>query len=409
MSKQNDREDKFLPYGRQHIWPSDTEAVLKVLSSDWLTQGPRVPAFEEALAEVLRARHVVACANGTAALHLAMLALNVGPGDVVVTTPITFLSSANCARFVGARVRFVDIEPDTALMDVAALAEVLGRDTEHKIRAVVPVHFAGQPAALPDIFRITREHETYLVDDACHALGATYMHENRPSHIGSGSHSDLTVYSFHPVKHIAMGEGGAVASSDKTWADRMRLHRTHDIHKDGFLNNDMAHDRDGRVNPWYYEMHELGYNYRLTDFQAALGLSQMERLDWSLKRRKEIAALYDRLLAERFDPDDIRPLTLKANSNHAWHLFVVLIEFEKFNVTRAQVMNHLREKGIGTQVHYIPIHLQPYYRRHCGTKPGDFPNSEHYYERALSLPMFPDLSDDDINRVVESLAEFLKK
>ena len=398
-------KSKFLPYGRQHIFGDDIDAVIKVLKSDWLTQGPRVPAFEQELCETLKAKNAAACANGTAALHLSMMALGLGPGDAIVTAPITFLSSANCARFVGADVQFADTDPDTALMDPSSLESILKRDTERRIKAVIPIHFAGQPLDLPTLYKLTREHGAYLVDDACHAIGGSYIHDNKEYFIGDGQFTDMTVFSFHPVKHIAMGEGGAVITNNDKFAEKMRLARCHDIRKQGLLNKDMAFDSAGDVNPWYYEMHELGYNYRLTDFQAALGLSQIGRLDWSVSRRRDIAVLYRKLIGETFSSENIAPLSFRENAKHAYHLFVVQIDFDKLGVGRAEVMNYLREHKIGTQVHYIPVHLQPYYRKHSGTKAGDFPHAENYYSKALSLPMYPDLTNDDIRRVIEVLAK----
>ncbi len=408
MEKTPTGKNKFLPYGRQHIFENDIEAVISVLKSDWITQGPRVPAFEKALTETLGARSAVACANGTAALHLCTMALGIGPGDVIVTTPISFLSSANCGRFVGAEVRFVDIEPQTALMDIEELKRILSEDTAHKIKAIVPVHFGGQPLNLPEIYKMALAHGAQVIDDACHAIGGTYSYDDASFRIGDGNFTDLTVFSFHPVKHIAMGEGGAITTNNEELAEKMRLLRTHDIHKEGLINEDMAYAPNGEVNPWYYEMHDLGYNYRLTDFQAALGLGQIARLDWSLKRRREIADLYRKLISEKFTRDEVSPLSTVKGTEHAYHLFVVQIDFDSIGTSRAEVMNYLRRRDIGTQVHYIPIHLQPYYRRHSGTRPGDFPNAEKYYEKALSLPMYPDLTDDDVTRVVAELAAALK-
>ncbi len=399
---------KFLPYGRQHISQADIEAVIAVLKSDWLTQGPAVPAFEKELAERVGAKYAVACASGTAALHLAMLALGIGAGDEIVTSANTFLASANCARFVGAGVRFVDINVDTGLIDCQALERVLRSDTDRRIKVVIPVHFAGQPADLPAIYNMARQHGAWVVDDACHAIGATYDHEGKTCPIGSNRHSDLTVFSFHPVKHVAMGEGGAVTTPSSELAEKLARLRCHGIRKNSFINNEMATATAGEINPWYYEMQELGYNYRLTDIQAALGTSQLRRLSWSLRRRQEITACYRRLLQDEFADGTVRPLAVADNITHAYHLFVVLIEFERLGVSRARVMTSLRENGIGTQVHYIPVPLQPYYRRHCGTGAGDFPNTEKYYARALSLPMYPDLSDTDCERVIGELKKALQ-
>lgn len=396
-------DHEFLPYGRQEITEDDIRAVVGVLRSDWLTQGPAVPAFEDKLADFLGAREAVACANGTAALHLAMLALNITRGDIIVTTPNTFAATANCGRFVGAEVRFADIDAETGLIDPESVARLLAQDTEKKIKAVLPVHFAGQPADLPRIYELAQRHGAQVVDDACHALGATYMYEGQQIQIGNSPHSDLTVFSFHPVKHIAMGEGGAVVTNNRELADRVRLFRNHGISRQEFACPDAAYSSDGIPNPWYYEMTTLGFNYRLTDIQAALGTSQLKRLPDSLVRRRAIAALYRELLNRSFPDNTLRPLAMRPEIGHAYHLFVVHIDFDRLGISRAAVMNRLRARGIGTQVHYIPLHRQPYYRRLQGDAELTLPQAERYYESVLSLPMFPGLSDTDVEQVVFEL------
>jgi UDP-4-amino-4,6-dideoxy-N-acetyl-beta-L-altrosamine transaminase len=394
----------FLPYSRQQITAEDIESVVDVLRSDWMTQGPVVPQFETDLAGFVGAAHAVACSSGTAALHLAMLALGLGEGDVVVTSPNTFVASANCARFVGAKVLFADVDHATGLIDPAAIARLLKRDDKHKIKAIIPVHFAGQPADLPTIHALAKEHGAWVVDDASHALGAWYEQNNQRYQVGANPHSDLTTFSFHPLKHIAMGEGGAVTTNHADLAERLALYRSHGVTRHSFINTDMAFAADGIPNPWYYEMDDIGFNYRLTEMQAALGISQLDRLSRSLQRRQEIADQYRKLIADTFAPGDIRPLAVRSQVGHAYHLFVVQIAFDRLGVSRAVVMNRLRAEGIGTQVHYIPVHLQPYYRRVSPTDPWSLPGTEEYYTKALSLPMFPELSDEDIARVVGELA-----
>jgi UDP-4-amino-4,6-dideoxy-N-acetyl-beta-L-altrosamine transaminase len=398
---------RFLPYGRQSISQADIDAVVSVLQSDYLTQGPTIELFEQKLAATVGARHAIVCSNGTAALHLAMMALDLGPGATVVTTANTFVASANCARYVGAEVTFCDIDPHTGLLDVDQLEMMLSRDKGHKIKAIIPVHFAGQPIDLSRISDLARTHGAYVVDDACHALGASYMDHGRPRTIGDNSHSDLTVFSFHPVKHVATGEGGAVTTSDPMLAARLRQLRSHGITKTEFLQSDLAFSDQGVLNPWYYEMSELGYNYRLTDIQAALGISQLARLQQSVVRRNEIAAHYNRLLAATFSRECVRLLDCRERRTHAYHLYTICIDFAAYGRTRATVMNALKAKSIGTQVHYIPVPLQPYYHERYRVKPGDFPMVESYYAQALSLPMYPDLSDDDILYVVASLESVL--
>jgi len=404
MESADKPEIKFLPYGHQGITQEDIDAVVEVLKSDWLTQGPMVAAFEEALARKLGTAHAVACSSGTAALHLAMLALGIGPGDKVATSANTFLADANCARYVGADVVFADVDPDTGILAVPSLERLLAADVERRIKVIIPVHFAGQPAALPRIHELAQAHGATLVDDACHALGASYEHDGAWHVVGSGAHAAMTVFSFHPVKHVTSGEGGAVATSDDRLANRLRLFRNHGMIRQDFEIPAMALAPDGSANPWYYEMPALGYNYRLTDIQSALGYSQLRRLDGSVHRRNEIARLYHRLIAEHFEPGLVRPLETAPGVVHAYHLFVVRIDFARLRIPRAAVMTRLRRAGIGTQVHYIPVPLQPYYRSYGGTKPGDFPGAEAYYAQALSLPMYPDLTDGDCIRVIEELA-----
>jgi len=392
-----------LPYGKHHVSEADIEAVIRALKSDRLTQGPEIPAFEKALAEKVGASYAVACSSGTAALHLAMLVLGIGPGDEVATSSNTFLASANCARFVGAEVRFIDINPSNGLIDPEALRKVLRADNKHKIKAIIPVHFAGQPAQLTTIHALATEHGAKVVDDACHAIGAWYEHDGQRHDLGGCHHSDMTVFSFHPVKHVAMGEGGAVTTNQPELAKRLQQFRNHGIQKENFSNCELSLSPEGEVNPWYYEMHELGCNYRLTDIQAALGLSQLERLSWSLKRRNNLADYYRELIGNTFPDGGICPLDVRNSVYHAYHLFVALIDFNSFGVSRATVMNRLRETGIGTQVHYIPVPLQPYYNQRYQISSADFPQTMKYYERAISLPMYPDLTRRDCERVIDSL------
>jgi len=401
-------EQKFLPYGKHHVTDEDIEAVVEVLKSDWLTQGPVVPEFEEALADSQGALEAISCSSGTAALHLAMLAMGIGDGDAVITTPNTFVASANCAQYAGAHVLFADIDPETGLIDPESVARLLKDDRDHKIKVIIPVHFAGQPADLPAIHDLARRHGARVVDDACHALGAAYEHKGQSYRVGGNPHSDMTVFSFHPVKHVAMGEGGAVVTDKEDLAEKLRLFRSHGVARRDFVNSDMAFSPEGIPNPWYYEMSEPGYNYRLTEIQAALGLSQLRRLPQSLQKRRRLAENYCRLIAKTFGGDEVIPLKVRPDVAHAYHLFVVQIDFEKLGVSRAVVMNRLRAEGIGTQVHYIPVHLQPYYRRVSPTDPWNMQGTEAYYARTLSLPMYPELTEEDIKRVVTELARALK-
>lgn len=400
-------EPTFLPYGKQNINDADIKAVCDVLRSDWLTQGPAVPDFEDTLADYLGSEECVACSSGTAALHLAVIALGLGQGDAVITSPNTFLASANCARFVGADVIFADVDPTTGLISPDDVNRLLESDTEGRIKAVIPVHFAGQPADLPAIAGAARKHGAKVIDDACHAVGASYEFEGQAYNLGANPHCDMTVFSFHPVKHVAMGEGGAIATDDSDLAERLRCFRNHGIGRSQFQNEEMALSPEGLSNPWYYEMAEPGFNYRLTDIQAALGHSQIKRLPDSLRRRREIADQYQKLLAENFDGETVQPLNIRSGVNHANHLYVVWIDFERLGISRAVLMNQLRAKGIGTQVHYIPIHLQPYYRRLYQPSPNHLPGTIKYYSGTLSLPMYPDLTDADIERVISTLSSVM--
>jgi UDP-4-amino-4,6-dideoxy-N-acetyl-beta-L-altrosamine transaminase len=381
----------FLSYGRQHITDEDVAAVAEVLRSDFLTQGPAIPQFEVALQALTGAPHVFAMANATAALHLACLACEVGAGDVVWTSPNSFVASANCAVYCGADVDFVDIDPVTFNMSADALeAKLVAAAAAGQLpKVVIPVHFAGQPCDLGRIGALARRYGFRVIEDASHAVGA--MLGNRP--IGACADSDIAVFSFHPVKIVTTGEGGAALTRDPVLAERLELLRSHGVTRRAEL---MQGPSDG---DWYYEQVMLGFNYRMTDIQAALGTSQLTRLDTYLRRRHELGALYDEKLAGL-------PLTIPARlpgRYSAFHLYVVQLDDPAL---RRPVFDALRRANIGANVHYIPIHLQPFYRAR-GFGPGDFPNAEAYYARAITLPLHPQMADGDVDRVVECLAEAL--
>jgi UDP-4-amino-4,6-dideoxy-N-acetyl-beta-L-altrosamine transaminase len=398
--------DSFLPYGRQQLDDDDLAVVAAVLRGEYLTGGPAVASFEEGLAARVGSRFAVACSSGTAALHLACLAANVTSEDRIVTSPITFLASANCARFVGAEVAFADIDPTSGLIDPAAVEKVVSDYDD--LKAIIPVHFAGAVADMPRIAATATAHGLVVIEDACHALGATYEVNGETVAVGSCRHADMAVFSFHPVKHVAAGEGGAVTTNDETLYRRLLRLRNHGMTRDAadFVLRDMAFT-DGTANPWYYEMDEIGYNYRLTDFQAALAESQLKKLDRFLERRRDIAAEYLEALGRRLS-GVVEPLVAAPVGAHAWHLFVALIDFEKAGTSRAAVMKGLQAVNIGSQVHYIPVPLQPYYRRRYGHREGDFPSAERYYRQALSLPIYPAMPDDGVVRVVEALEHLLE-
>lgn len=384
----------MIPYGRQSISDEDVAAVVETLRSDFLTQGPAVPRFEAAVAERCGAAHAVAVSSGTAALHLACLAADLGPGDVLWTTPNTFVASANCARYCGAEVDFVDIDPLTYCMSAGRLSEKLeAAEAAGRLpKVVVPVDFAGQPCEMDAIAALAVRYGFTVIEDAAHAIGAQYA----GSTVGSGDFAALTTFSFHPVKLVTTGEGGLVTTDDERLAERLRLLRTHGITRDE------AAMADASEGGWFYEQVTLGYNYRLTDIQAALGTSQMTRLDDFLERRRDLAARYFSLLEEL--PVDLPLQDPRAVS--AWHLFVVRV-LPSSGKSRREVYDAMRAAGIGVNVHYIPVHLQPYYRA-LGFAPGDFPEAEAYYAEALTLPLFAAMTDAEQDAVVAALAEALR-
>ncbi len=374
-----------LPYGRQWIEEEDVRAVAEILRADWITTGPRVPAFEAAVARFVGAREGVAVSSGTAALHAAIHAAGVGEGDEVVVPAMTFASSANAVVFEGGTPIFADVDPDTLLLDPAEVERRLTPRT----RAVMAVDYAGQPCDYEVLRQICRSHDLTLIADACHALGAAYRGQR------VGTLADLTAFSFHPVKHITTGEGGMVMTDSSERATRMRTFRNHGISSEARMRERQA--------TWHYEMVELGYNDRLTDFQCALGMSQLKRLkDW-LARRRALAAHYDQFLAAL---DGVTPLTVREDVEHAYHLSVVRVEGGG-EARRDAVFQAMRARGIGVNVHYIPVHLHPFYRERFGTGEGQLPISEQAYEEILTLPLFPRMSEADVDEVVTSLTEAL--
>ena len=380
-----------IPYGRQTVTQEDIDAVVETLRSDFLTQGPKIAEFEEAFAAYVGAKYAVAVANGTAALHLAALALGVGGKSRVLTTPITFVASANCVLYCGGSVDFVDVDPESALLDLDAL-EIKLKKSPGLYAGVIPVDFAGLPVDLEKLRSIADRHGLWILEDACHAPGATFRSKAGTwEKCGSGKWADISIFSFHPVKHIASGEGGMITTNNRALYDKVSLLRTHGITRDtaSYQNRDMAGE-----GAWYYEMQELGFNYRMPDILAALGLSQLRRAEEGLARRRAIARRYDSAFAN----SSAAPMIPTESELHAYHLYIVRVE------NRRAVYDRLREKGILAQVHYVPVHLQPFYRR-LGFGPGDFPAAEQFYSSAISLPMFPGLSDSDVDRVIASVLE----
>ena len=379
---------EMLPYGRQWLDDEDIAAVLEVLQSDWLTTGPKVGEFEQAFARFVGAQEAVAVSNGTAALHAAMYALGIGPGDEVVVTPMTFAASANCVIYQGGTPVFADVDPGTLLLD----PETAESKITHRTKAIVAVDFAGQPCDYDALSNIARRHGLALVDDACHAIGGSY--KERPV----GTLADLNTFSLHPVKHITAGEGGVITTDDEEFARRMRVFRNHGITTD--------HRQRNEQGSWFYEMVDLGYNYRLTDIQCALALSQLKKLPQWVMRRQDIARQYDEAFA---DVPGITPLKVQHYVSHAYHLYVVRIDSEHLASNRAGIFTALREQGIGVNVHYIPVHLHPLYQERLGTRPGQCPVAEAAYQEMLSLPIFPKMTDGDVKRVVRSIKSVLQE
>ncbi|MNS11476.1 UDP-4-amino-4-deoxy-L-arabinose--oxoglutarate aminotransferase [compost metagenome] len=379
----------FIPYGTQWIADDDVAAVVEALRSPWMTQGPLIEAFEQAIARFCGARYAVAVANGTAALHLAALAAGFGPGDEVITSPITFVASANCILYAGARPVFADIDPMTYCLDPRAVETQLSPAT----KGLIPVHFAGQPCDMPALHRLAKARGLTVIEDAAHAIGARYVYEGQSHQVGSCAHSDMTVFSFHPVKHITTGEGGVVTTNDPDLYQKLLRLRSHGITRDPAL-------MDAPEGPWYYEMQDLGFNYRITDFQCALGLKQLERLDAFLERRLQIVASYDSAFREE---EELIVPHVASGRVSAYHLYVIQLR----SLSRLGVFNRLREKHLGVNVHYIPVHMQPYYRRTFGFDNGDFPVAEAYYDRTITLPLYPKMSDNDVAYVIEVVRETL--
>lgn len=430
----NRQQPTAIPYGKQNITEEDIKAVVEVLKSDYLTQGPKIAEFEEEFAKYVGSKYAVAVSNGTAALHLNALALGVKPGDKVITTPITFAASANCIRYCGGEVIFADIDPDTYLLDINKVREILEADTKKEIKGIIPVDFAGRAVDLEAFRKLADEFNCWIIEDSCHSPGGFFTDsKGQKQHCGNGNFADLAIFSFHPVKHIAAGEGGMITTNDETLYHKLTELRTHGITKDSdkFQNNvhlalgdwQLAKSQQPTANSqeqaakseqltansypnWYMEMQNLGYNYRLTDFQAALGLSQLKRADEGLARRREIAGIYKEAFKSipqitDLNHESAKSEKRKANSqnSHAHHLYVIEVE------NRLGLYNYLREHQIYAQIHYIPCHLMPYYKNQ-GWKEGDLPKAESYYTSCISLPMYPTLSKEEQEFVVQKIKQF---
>jgi UDP-4-amino-4,6-dideoxy-N-acetyl-beta-L-altrosamine transaminase len=380
--------NKNIPYGRQYIDQSDIDAVVETLQHDFLTQGPKVVEFEQKFAEYIGSKYAVAVANGTAALHLCALALDVKPGETAVTSPITFAASANCIRYCGGDVVFADIDPNSLLIDLHKLEEIL-QQSNHNIKGVIPVDFAGFPVNLEELRILADKYNLWIIEDACHAPGGFFTDsKGMKQNCGNGNFADLAIFSFHPVKHIACGEGGMITTNRKDLYEKLLLLRTHGITKDISLMN----QNDGG---WYYEMQTLGYNYRMPDILCALGISQLDKAEAGLKRRRAIAEKYD--LA--FKNTQVQTILPPSDGGHAYHLYVIKVK------NRKEVYDKLKSVGIHAQVHYVPVHKHPYYKN-LYNKNWDVPQSELYYEQCLSIPMYPTLTNEEQDFVISNVLAF---
>lgn len=389
----------MIPYGRHTIDQQDIDFVVEVLKSDWLTCGPAIERFEGALSKAVEAKYVVSCSNGTTALHLAMLGLEIGIGDTILVPAITFLASANAARYVGADVAFVDVDPSTGLMTAETLEAAILVHKSKNLKAVINVHLAGQCENLEDIYKISKKYNLYIIEDAAHAIGTVYIDQNKKKHpIGSNAFSDVTTFSFHPVKTIATGEGGAVTTNDLKIAEKLRSLRSH-----GMIRNPALWTEDQEVGPWYYEMQELGYNYRISDINCALGISQLQKFQQFKIERAKIVEFYDNSF---INVPHIQPIQKLRHSESGWHLYILLIDYCNLKKTRAEIMETLKSNGISTQVHYIPVYRQPYYKNLYGDM--ILRGAEEYYSKCLSLPLYVGLKpaqQRDIMHYVKKHAE----
>ncbi|MBI3307199.1 MAG: UDP-4-amino-4,6-dideoxy-N-acetyl-beta-L-altrosamine transaminase [Candidatus Omnitrophica bacterium] len=382
---------KAVPYGRQHIKSVDINAVREVLTADFITQGPKVDEFERALADYCGAKYAVAVSSGTAALHLASLAAGLKKGDEAITTPITFLATSNAILYAGATPVFADIDYETINLDPSSIK----RKITSKTKAVFPVDFAGLPAAMAEIATMAKRHRLMVIEDASHALGAEYRH----GRVGSCKFSDMTIFSFHPVKHITTGEGGAITTNRRNLYEKLKALRSHGVRR--------SEKGREKIGGWYYEMQDLGFNYRITDFQCALGLAQLKRIDGFLQKRRKIVAKYDAAFSKLKNLKV--PAQRREGQKHAYHLYLLRLQVKKTTQARKALYDTLKQSGILTQVHYIPVYQQPFYRRLFNGNLPHCPNAERYYDEVLSLPLFPDLKSTEQNRTIQVVEDFLSK
>ncbi len=392
-------KSRFLPYGTQYIDTIDRNKILKVLRSNFITQGPEIKKFEDKFAKYVGSKYAVACASGTAALHMSCLALGINSKSKILTSAITFVASANCAEYLGANVDFVDVDKKTFCISVAELEKKLKKK---KIDLVIPVHLSGHSSDMAKIYKLKKKYNFHIIEDSCHALGGKYNNFK----VGSCKYSDISTFSFHPVKPITTGEGGMITTNNKNIYEKLLLYRTHGINKNNkyFKNKKLAYDKNKQPNMWYYEMNLLGFNYRITDLQAALGISQLSKLNQFTIKRNKIAKLYN----YHFKNIEFLKIPPKnKNVHHTYHLYTILINFKKLSITKNQLMNYLYKKKIGSQVLYIPLFLQPYYKNKYNYKSSDFPISMEYYKQALSIPIFHSLKKKEQFNIIKNIIKIL--